>query len=295
LIIGLRGHVLETGRIPPTIRDALENVYKHGNPWGRPKAKRAEWAEAQRIKRLGGEVKADNILFTCCASAYDSRGQQAATALAKTLERLGVDFGILGEAEACCGNEAYNMGEQGLFELLSEQNVNQLNRFEGATIITTSPHCYNAFKNRYKGLKLPAQHYTQLLASLVDQGRLKPSGRVEAVATYHDPCYLGRHNGIFDEPRKVIESIPGLKLVEMERARRRSLCCEGGGGRMWHEGPPGSRLSEQRILEALDAGASILVVTCPFCVSTLEDAVKTLGKEEELKVMDLAELLLQAL
>jgi len=294
LITGLRSSILEAGRVPPTLRDALENVYKHGNPWGKSRAKRVEWISGLKIKKLEEGVKADNVLFTCCASAYDTRAQKATIALVQSLEKLNVNLGTLGEAETCCGNEVYNMGETGLFELLSEENADRLNKYE-VPVITTSPHCYNAFKNRYKGIKPAVQHYAQYLAKLVDEDKLKFNKRVEVIVTYHDPCYLGRHNNVYDEPRKVIESIPGVKLVEMDRNMRRSLCCEGGGGRMWYEGPPGTRLSELRILEALDVNANILITTCPFCLANFEDAVKTVGKEEQLKVMDLAELVIQAL
>ena len=294
LIIEFRKNMIEYGRIPPMIRDALENVYKHGNPWGRSRMKRGDWTEDLPIIKVG-EQAVKNILFTCCSSAYDSRAQEAARALAKILLGQQVEFGILAEKETCCGNEVYNMGEEGLFELLMEENIENLNKYTRETIITTSPHCYNAFKNRYEGLKPQVKHYTQVLAELVDNGKLKFDRRIELTVTYHDPCYLGKYNGIYEEPRKIIESIPGVKLVEMDRNRMNSLCCEGGGGRMWYDGPPGPRTSEKRITEALNTGATMLVTTCPFCLATLEDAAKVVGVEDKLKVVDLSELLTIAL
>ncbi len=294
LIIEFRKNMIEYGRIPPMIRDALENVYKHGNPWGRSRMKRGEWAEGLPVRKAG-EEPVRNILFTCCSSAYDSRAQESTRALAKILTDQQIEFGILAEKETCCGNEVYNMGEEGLFELLMEENVENLNKYAGETIITTSPHCYNTFKNRYHGLKKDVKHYTQLLTELIDQGKIRFDKRLELTVTYHDPCYLGRYNGILEEPRKIIESIPGVKLVEMDRNKMNSLCCEGGGGRMWYDGPPGPRTAERRVAEALNTGAELLITTCPFCLATLEDAVKVVGAEDKLKVTDLAELLCTAL
>jgi Fe-S oxidoreductase len=163
-------------------------------------------------------------------------------------------------------------------------------------MFTVSPHCFNAFKNDYPANGTQVQHYTQVLAEKAAQGELKFSGEVEKTVTYHDPCYLGKHNGIFDDPRSVLKAIPGLNLVEMDRSREKSLCCEGGGGRMWLEGTnPGIRLAQQRIQEALDTGAGILATACPFCLLTLEEAVKHLNAEDRLQVMDIAEIAIQAL
>ncbi|PCN50528.1 cyclic nucleotide-binding protein [Candidatus Geothermarchaeota archaeon ex4572_27] len=292
VIVGLRSSLVEEGKVPSTIGEALENAYKQGNPWGRSRAKRADWAQGLRVKRASeGGVKV--LLFTCCASAYDTRAQQATRALVELLGVAGVEVAILGEEEVCCGNEVYNLGEMGLFEELMSSNVEAINRCGPELIVTTSPHCYNAFKRRYRGLSAEVEHYTQYLSELIGEGRLRVEARLGDVLTYHDPCYLGRHNGVYDEPRRVLEEAVG-RLVEMDRSRSRSVCCEGGGGRMWYEGPPGPRLSEARVREALDAGASILAVACPFCLANLEDAVKTVGVEDRLRVMDVAEVLLKA-
>jgi Fe-S oxidoreductase len=163
-------------------------------------------------------------------------------------------------------------------------------------MFTVSPHCFNAFKNDYPRNGMQVQHYSQVLAEKAGRGELKFSQRLEKTVTYHDPCYLGKHNGIFDEPRSILKTIPGVTLVEMDRSREKSLCCEGGGGRMWLEGTnPGTRLAQQRIQEAMDTGAEILATACPFCLLTLEEAVKHLNAEENLKVMDIAEIAIQAL
>lgn len=295
LIVSLRGALVEGGRVPSTLSEALENVFKYGNPWGRSRAKRGEWAQGLGVRALSEAKRADVLLFTCCASAYDTRAQLATRALAEVLRAARVDFAILGEEEACCGNEVYNIGELGLFEVLMEHNLDALRRYEVSLVVATSPHCYHALRNRYRGLGVEVKHYTQFLCELVDEGRLKIGTKVEGRGTYHDPCYLGRHNKVYEEPRKLLEGLFSEGLVEMDRSYGRSLCCEGGGGRMWYEGPPGKRLGEVRVEEALSTGASVVAVACPFCLLNLEDASKTLGVEDRLAVMDVAELVLRCL
>lgn len=202
-----------------------------------------------------------------------------------------VDFAVLGTEETCCGNEIYSMGEKGLFEELRDANLAKFEELGVERIVTSCPHGFNAFRNLYEGKVANVLHHSQLLSALIDEGRLKPEKALGLKVIYHDPCFLGKRNGIFDEPRHVIEALPGVELLEFERNRTRSLCCEGGGGRMWVD-VPGEKLAERRAREAAEAGADVIAVACPFCLITLEDAVKTAGLEERLKVMDIAELLL---
>jgi Fe-S oxidoreductase len=293
VLIGLRGILLEEGNVPNTLGEALEGVYKYGNPWGLSRSKRADWAQDLKVKYVSEGEKAELLFFVCCASAYDSRAQGATRAMVKNLNTLGIDFSVLGNKENCCGNEVYSLGEKGLFEELVEKNLGLFDQYGANSIITTSPHCFNAFKNRY-GRELPVKHYTQFFANLIDEGKVKFSGKVEKVVTYQDPCFLGKHNNIFDEPRKIIESIPGVKFVELNRSRGRGICCEGGGGRMWHE-VQGERLAEKRVKEALDVGAEIIAVACPFCLLTFDDAIKTTGNEDKIQVKDIMELVAEAL
>jgi len=293
VLIGVRSLLLEEGRVPTTLGVALEGVYKYGNPWGMSRSKRSDWAKDLKVKYVSKGKKAELLYFVGCESSYDSRGQEVAKALVKNLNTLGIDFWILGNEENCCGNEVYSLGERGLFEELVEKNVGLFEQYGVDRIITTSSHCFHAFKNRY-GKNLDAQHYTVFFADLIDKGKVKFSGKIEKTITYQDPCFLGRHNNIYDEPRKIIESIPGVKFSELKRARVRSVCCEGGGGRMWHD-VPGKRLAETRVEEALDVGAEILAVACPFCLLTFDDAIKTTGKEDKIKVMDIMELIANAL
>jgi len=292
VLIDIRNVVVEEGQIAPTIRDALESVFKNGNPWGRIRSKRSEWAQGLNIKHASQGV--DVLYFVGCTPAYDPRVQEVARNLVKCLEKAEINFGTLGDEENCCGNEVYGMGEKGLFEFLVEENKKLFGKYNPKQIATSCPHSYHAFKNRYEQTSFEVKHHTQLLVELIEKEKLKPSKEVNKAVIYHDPCFLGKQNGIYDEPRKVIESIPGMKLVEFDRNKERSLCCEGGGGRMWVD-IPGERLAEIRVRESIESGAEIMVTACPFCLLTFEDAVKTTGFEGKLQVMDIAELLSQAL
>jgi len=293
VIIGLRAFFLEQGRVPRTLVDVLEGVFKYGNPWGLSRGKRSDWAQDLKVKYVSEGERNDLLYFVGCAASYDSRAQKVARAIVKNLNALGIDFSILGNKETCCGNEIYSLGEKGLFEELREQNLNLFDQYGVQEIIVTSPHCYHAFKNRYRK-ELQVKHCVQYFADLLDSQKLKFSGKIEKVVTYHDPCFLGKHNSIYDEPRKIIESIPGVSFIEMSMSRKRSVCCEGGGGRMWHD-VPGERLAEKRIKEALDLGAEIVAVTCPFCLLTFDDAIKTTGNEGKIQVKDIMELIAEAL
>jgi Fe-S oxidoreductase len=216
--------------------------------------------------------------------------------LAKVLTQAGVDFAILGNEESCCGNEIRRLGEEGLFEMLKEQNTSLFNKYGVRRIVTTSPHCYTALKNEYKDSSLEVKHYSQLLAELIEKGKLTLTKNVNKRVVYHDPCFLGKQHLIFDEPRFVLRSIPGLDLVEFERCRERSLCCEGGGGRQWVDvSAAEEHLSAIRIEEALELEADVIATACPFCLLNLEDAVKTRGVAEQLQIKDLTELVLEAI
>ncbi len=291
-LIDIRSLVVEKGQIAATLRDALESVFKNGNPWGRIRSKRSEWAQGLNLKHAsqGSEI----LYFVGCTSAYDPRVQDVAKSLVKCFEKAGVNFGTLGDEENCCGNEVYGMGEKGLFEFLIEENMKIFNKYNIKQLVTSCPHSYHSFKNRYGQTSFEVLHHTQLLAELIDKDKLSFSKKLDKTIIYHDPCFLGKQNGVYDDPRKVIESIPGVKLVEFDRSRERSLCCEGGGGRMWVD-IPGERLAEIRMKDAAEAEAEVVATACPFCLLTFEDAVKTTGLEGKIQIMDIAELLSQAI
>jgi Fe-S oxidoreductase len=295
LIMGMRNVLANKGEVPSTIRDALENTLLQGNPWGRFRDRRADWAKDLGVKVLG-EAATETLLYVGCAPSYDPRVQKVSMALVKIFQKAEVDFGILGKKESCCGNEIRRMGEQALFKKLAKDNTNLFKKFGVKRIITLSPHCFNAFKNEYPDLGIPVQHYTQVIAELIEAGKLIMSKALDTLVTYQDPCFLGKQNLVFEEPRKILVSIPGLKFAEMDRSKQRSLCCEGGGGRMWAEGgTEGKRNGEIRIQEAIGLGAKTLATACPFCLLTLEDASKTSGLADQISVKDITELVIEAI
>jgi Fe-S oxidoreductase len=295
LIMGIRNYLANKGEVPSTIRDALENTFLQGNPWGRFRDRRADWAKDLGVKIIG-EAATETLLYVGCAPSYDPRVQSVSAALVKILQKADLDFGILGKKESCCGNEIRRMGEQALFKKLVKDNTNLFKKSGIKRIITISPHCFNAFKNEYPDLDIPVQHYTQVVAELIETGKLKMSKALNFPATYQDPCFLGKQNQIFDEPRKILTSIPGLEFAEMDRSKQRSLCCEGGGGRMWAEGgTEGTRNGAIRIQEAVALGAKVLATSCPFCLLTFEDAVKISGSADQIVVKDISELVVDAI
>ncbi|MEM3673139.1 MAG: (Fe-S)-binding protein [Candidatus Bathyarchaeia archaeon] len=291
-LIDIRSMAVEEGQISPTIRDALESIFKNGNPWGRIRNKRSEWSQGLNLKHIsqGAEI----LYYVGCTAAYDTRIQEVAKSLVKCFEKAGLNFGVLGDEESCCGSEVYGMGEKGLFDFLVEENMKTFNKYGVKHVVTSCPHGFHAFKNRYNQTTFEVQHHTQLLAKLIDEKKLSFTKEVNKKVIYHDPCFLGKQNGIYEEPRKVIESLPGVKLLEFDRSRAKSLCCEGGGGRMWVD-IPGPRLAEIRVKDAAEAGAEVIAVACPFCLLTIEDAVKTTGFEGKIQVLDVAELVSLAL
>ncbi len=293
--MGIRNFLANQGEVPSTIRDALENTFLQGNPWGRFRDRRADWAKDLGVKILG-EAITETLLYVGCAPSYDPRVQNVSVALVKIFQKADLDFGILGKNESCCGNEIRRMGEQALFKKLAKDNMALFKKFGIKRIITISPHCFNALKNEYPDIGIPVQHYTQVIADLIEMGKLKMSKELNTPATYQDPCFLGKQNLVFDEPRKILTSIPRLDFIEMDRSRERSLCCEGGGGRMWAEGATeGKRNGEIRIREAISLDAKIIATACPFCLLTLEDATKTSGLADQIVVKDIAELVNEAI
>ena len=300
IVVALRSAFVEKGRVHPNVKTALESTFRHGNPLTMPREDRGVWADGLSIKSF--EKGMDYLYYVGCTPSYDPRVQKVAQSLVRLMQQTSLSFGILGNEESCCGSEVRRLGEAGLFEMMVEETTEAYKGLGVGKMFTTSPHCFNVFKNDYVTIlgevepKMQVQHYTQVLAGLLERGELKLTGTLEKTITYHDPCYLGKHNGVFDEPRMVLTSIPGVKLVEMDRSREKSLCCEGGGGRMWLEGTnPGTRLAQQRVQEALETGAEILATACPFCLLTLDEAVKHLNAQDKIQVMDIAELASQVL
>jgi Fe-S oxidoreductase len=286
---------LGIGGIPDPLRISAKNISGVGNPQGEDRGSRADWARDLNLKTFtkGTEV----LYYPCCYNAYDPRSIQVAKATASILKAAEVDFGILGPEQSCCGESIRKAGHESLFQSLTESNISLLNEAGVTKIVTTSPHCYHTFKNEYSkmGGNFEVVHFTQYLAKLIKDGRLKLTKELKKKVTFHDSCYLGRHNNIYDEPREILQSIPGLELVEMFNHHDNSLCCGGGGGRIWEETKKGERFSDQRVQQALDVEASVLAVACPYCIAMLEDSVLTMNKGEVIQVKEIAELVKEAL
>jgi succinate dehydrogenase/fumarate reductase iron-sulfur protein len=290
--------LVEAGNIPRTVKDVLESVYKYHNPMGTHQSKRMEWAEGLNVKTFPEVASADVLFFVCCSTVYDLRNREIARTMASIFDKLGISYATLGTEEWCCGDHMLRMGEKGLFEELSLHNIEMFKKVNAGKIVTLSPHCYNTFKNDkpYADEKLNVQHYTQFLAEAIKQGKIKPSKAVRKKVAYHDPCFLGKRNEVYDAPRQVLQAISGLELVEMRRTRQSSFCCGGGAGRVWtEEATPEKRPCVDRVKEALELGVDVIAVACPFCVTTLEDAVKVLDVENKIAVKDLLELLKEAI
>ncbi len=276
--------------LPGKVSQFLENVYLYGNAFREAREARGDWAQGLPLTRFreGDEY----LYYVGCVGSYDTRSRGAARALGSLLLRAGVSFGILGEAEECDGNEVRLLGEQGLFERQRDRNMESFRKLGVKKIVTLSPHSYNALRNHHHA-DLQVLHYTQLLRDLVRSGALPVPGELRARVTYHDPCFLGRHNGEYDAPREILHSIPGIELVEMERARGTAFCC-GGGGANFYTGISArgkDQASNARIREAAAAGAEVLAVACPVCLMMLEDAAKSEGLDELIAVRDVAEIL----
>nr|MBN1228232.1 succinate dehydrogenase iron-sulfur subunit [Anaerolineae bacterium] len=292
----LRARLVEDSKVPRKLGNALTSTFRNNNPFEMAHSDRQAWQADLPVKDALSEA-VDALYFTCCMSCYDPRAQKASQAMLRVMDAAGVTLGTLGSNEACCGSEIRRLGELGLFEMIVEERTELLSAAQTNRVVTSSPHCYDVYSNHYPGLETTTQHYAQYIAALMDEGKLKLSGVFAHKVTYHDPCYLGIQNGVFEDPRRVLQAIEGLELVEMEHHAENSLCCGGGGGRMWFEGheTATSHMSHERVREALETGAEVLATACPFCMNMLDDAIKTLGVTDRIRVMDIMEIVEEAI
>ena len=283
------------GGIPDGLRISMKNISATGNPLGESEDNRADWAQGLDVPQFTKGM--DVLYFPCCIPAYDPSVQRVAKATANVLKKAGVNFGILGTKERCCGESVRKAGDENLFKTLAETNISNFTEAGVTKIVTTSSHCYNTFKNEYPELggEFKVLHSSQFIAELIDQEKITFSKEINKKVTYHDACYLGRHNGVYDEPRKVLQSIPGIELVEMTDYRENSLCCGGGGGRIWMDTKKGERFSDLRIEQAIETGAEILAAACPYCILNFEDSLRSGENEEALVIKDIAELVNEAI
>ncbi len=290
-----RYEVLMESRFPPEAGLMLRNLENQGDPWGLGGSKRTDWTAGLdfEVPVVDGTIPDDveYLYWVGCAGALDERARKSTQATARLLHRAGVTFAILGPRESCTGDPARRLGNEYLYQEMGKANIETLNEVGAKKVIASCPHCFNSLGREYPGLggNFEVIHHSQLLGHLVGTGRLEP-GRMDAKVTYHDPCYLGRHNRVFDEPRTVLDAVAGVEQIEMKRCREKSFCCGAGGARMWMEETIGTRVNLTRTDEALTTGADIVSTACPFCLIMLDDAVKTRGREEEVRVMDLSQI-----
>ncbi len=293
-IVDMRRYlVMEEGRFPDTMQQSVRSMESRGHPFPGNTMGRLDWCKDLDVRVLAEGESAEYLYWVGCATALNARNHSTARALVNILNEARVDFGILGEAEHCTGDPARRMGNEYLFQTLAQQNIATFESRSVQKIITTCPHCLNSLKNEYSafGTKYEVVHHSQLLADLVASGRYAPHGDYNASVTFHDSCYLGRYNGVFDEPREVIAARAGTSMIEMERHREASFCCGAGGGRMWMEEPLENRVSNLRARQALETGADVVGVSCPFCMTMLEEAVNAEKGGRDVRVLDIAELL----
>ena len=289
--------VLMESNFPQEVQLVFRNMENNSNPWGVGSGLRAEWMKGLEIKTMAEESDIDFLFYVGCAGSFDDRNKKVATSLVKILKALGVKFSVLGTEEGCCGDSARRIGNEYLYQTLVQTNIEVFKNYGVKKILTMCPHCFNTLKNEYPqfGGKYEVFHYTQFLAEVLGSGKLKLKKPLEKVITYHDSCYLGRANEVYEEPRQVLQAIPGLKLVEMERNRIRSFCCGAGGGRMWMEEKLGSRINQLRTDQAVQTKASLVGTACPYCLTMISDGIKEKGLEESLAALDLSELVVQSM
>jgi Fe-S oxidoreductase len=287
---------LGVGGVPSSVRIALNSISAEGNPWSGARANRADWARGLGTKTWTEGTKL--LYYPCCLVAYDASITRIGKAVVKILQALGTDFALMGTDEDCCGESARKAGNEPLFQGLVTRNTERFSEKGVRQMLVSSPHCYYTFQNEYRFSKngVRVLHSAQFLARQLREGRLKltadlPKRRV----TYHDPCYLGRHGGIYDEPREVLASIPGVELVEMADNRENSLCCGGGGARVWTETPMAERFVRERVRQALDVGAEVMATACPYCMLMIESCAQVDPQFQGLQVRDVSELVAEAL
>jgi Fe-S oxidoreductase len=278
--------------------NAMTSMEQRGHPWRGTQATRTDWMEGMDVVTMADDPDHEVLLWVGCTSALNGRNQATARAMASVLKVAGVKFRVLGSEESCTGDPARRMGNEYLFQMMAEQNIETLKSYEVKKILTLCPHCFNTMKNEYPQLggHFEVQHYTEFVAELIRDGKIKPVGSVYTTLAYHDSCYIGRHNDIYDAPREIAEAIPGLTLVEMPDGanRERSFCCGAGGGQMWME-EEGTRVNHIRTDQFIATGADVVGVSCPFCLQMMEEGIGAKGVEDDRSAKDVLELLAESL
>ena len=291
-----RNLVMMESRFPAEVQTVFKNMETNATPWAFRASERANWAEGLGVKTMAEESNIDVLLWVGCAGSYDERNKKVLRSFSSLLKKAGVKFAILGTEEKCTGDPARRIGNEYLYQTLAQANVETLNRYGVKKIVTACPHCFNTIKNEYKdfGGSYEVFHHSQFLAKLISEGKIKPTKTLDETITFHDSCYLGRWNGVYDQPRDVINSLPSVRMVEMKSNHDSGLCCGAGGGRMWMEEKIGKRINIARTEQALATNAGVVASSCPFCMTMMTDGVKTKDMQDKVRVMDIAELMDQA-
>jgi Fe-S oxidoreductase len=284
--------VLMESKFPAALQTAFRNMENNSNPWGIGAHTRSDWTKDLGIKTLAEDPNVEYLFYVGCAGSFDDRGKKVSLSFANILKAAGVSFGILGTEEGCCGDSAMRGGNEYLYQIIAQANIETMNGYGVKKILTTCPHGYNTIKKDYPqfGGNYEVYHHTEFIADLIAQGKINMKKPLEGLFTYHDSCFLGRYNEIYDQPRKILRAVPGIKLKEMERNHARSFCCGAGGARMWMEEDVGERINDLRTDQAIAAKADTVAVGCPFCLTMLTDGIKDRKREESMTSLDIAEI-----
>lgn len=294
-IVDVRRHlVMMEADMSEQVQLTFRNIENTGNPWGIGAASRGDWSEGLNVKTFDENPDAEYLYFVGCAASYDDKNKKVARSLVKILNDANINFAILGSEETCTGDPARRIGNEMLFQMQAKQNIETMNGYNVKKVITACPHCFNTIKNEYTQLdgNYEVIHHTELIYNLIQEGKVKPQKTVDETITYHDSCYLGRYNDVYDAPREILKAIPGVKLVEMEKSKDTGMCCGAGGGRMWMEETIGERINEVRAVQAIETNASIVASACPFCKTMLTDGInakETSGKVQNLDIVEILE------
>jgi Fe-S oxidoreductase len=292
-IVDMRRYlVMEEAELPETMQEAVVSLENRGQPFRGTQSTRVDWADGLNVPTVGEAKDAEVLFWVGCSGALVERNQKVIRATAQLMQKAGVKFAILGREEKCCGDPARRIGNEFLFESLAKENIDLMNGYKVRKIVTACPHCMNTIRNEYPRLggEYQVYHHSEFLADLVESGKLKQPSVPGKKITFHDPCYLGRHNGQYEAPRQLVQLATGKAAMEMERNRNKSFCC-GGGGMSFVDEPPTQRVNRERSKEALETGADLVAVACPFCMTMMEDGINAAKGEREVRVMDVAELM----